>query len=470
MKNKVIVILFILFSCISCQSKQLDDSTKDDNDKNNDKIVETEKADDENNNINKDVTNNQKEDDKETTTKASNKKTNKPTSQTKSTTTTTSKTKTQNSMDFAKTLGTDKVILSSSQISSYNNSIKTKSGMAYDVYNISTISKDKVLAYINSYKLPSLPKYNGNTVLTKQNTQTILDNRNLDNIKQQINVVRGIIVKRTNLKSFPTDIHFYDRKGANNFDNIQESELHVNTPVLVVHESKDGKWNFVISPFYVGWIKKDNVAIASSDDFTYFTKNSSFVVITDVKVSVSGVSLDMSVRLPYVGNSANGYRVILPKKGSDGYVKKEEITVAKNKAHVGFLAYTKRNVYLQALKYKGIKYSWGGMNDGVDCSSYVANVYRTFGFMFPRNTSNQNKSVGTIISLKNKTPKQKLETIKNKYPSLLYQSGHVMLYLGVLNNKHYIIHANGTDMKVALTVLNENSSYLKAIDRVVTIP
>lgn len=92
----------------------------------------------------------------------------------------------------------------------------------------------------------------------------------------------------------------------------------------------------------------------------------------------------------------------------------------------------------------GTPYGWGGMKDGVDCSSYVLSVFKTFGFVFPRNTSQQNGSVGNITNTEAMSEAEKLSVLAEAdTPVLIYQSGHVMIYLGVLNDVHYIIHAPG---------------------------
>ena len=97
-------------------------------------------------------------------------------------------------------------------------------------------------------------------------------------------------------------------------------------------------------------------------------------------------------------------------------------------------------------------------------SSRLLNIYRTFGIYFPRNTSQQNKSIGTITNLEGKSNQDKLKLIENTEPSLLFQSGHVMLYLGKVNDKHYIIHASGDikNLKVLVTIL-DNSTHLSKI-------
>ena len=108
------------------------------------------------------------------------------------------------------------------------------------------------------------------------------------------------------------------------------------------------------------------------------------------------------------------------------------------------------------------------MDYGVDCSSYIANFLRTFGFEIPRNTSDQRVAYANIIDLTGMNSKEKLRILKENYPSLIYQPGHVMLYLGKIDEINYIIHASGNELKVAVTVL-DNSSYLNKIDRLVPL-
>ena len=95
-------------------------------------------------------------------------------------------------------------------------------------------------------------------------------------------------------------------------------------------------------------------------------------------------------------------------------------------------------------------------------------MYRTFGFNFPRNTSDQKEVLENITYMNNMSNEEKLETINNEdFPSLLYQPGHVMIYLGKIDGVNYIIHSSGSEMKVTESVL-DNSSYLNKIDRVIS--
>lgn len=363
----------------------------------------------------------------------------------------------------------NEIILNYDEINKYNNDIKQKSKTIYDL-NIDYITKEEILNYINSYKIPTLPKYNGKNNITNNEIEEILQNRNIDNIDNSI--TKGIIVNRTNLKSFPTDINFFDNATINNFDALQETELQVNTPIIILHESKDKKWNFVISSTYIGWVKVDDIGIANDDEYNYFISNKDFIVITNSFVKINDILLDMGVKLPIVSTKGEKYKVSIPIKNDDGFIEKKEIEIEKNDGHIGFLPYTKRNIYIQSFKYENVPYSWGGMDYGVDCSSFISNVYKTFGFIFPRNTSEQRNTIGISISLENKSIDEKLNIIYNEtdYPFLLYKPGHVMIYLGENNGHHYIIHASGNinELKVMEYEL-EKLTYIDTIDKIVKI-
>ena len=147
-----------------------------------------------------------------------------------------------------------KVLMNYQAILKYNAKTLKNDATLYNLDTITSLNKKEIEKLILKYELPKLPKYNGNQKITNDDLNKILDNRNLNNIVDINNVVKGIVIKRTNLKSFPTKIHFFDKPGMDNFDNLQESELHVNTPLIITHTSKDSLWSYVITPTYIGWV------------------------------------------------------------------------------------------------------------------------------------------------------------------------------------------------------------------------
>ncbi len=367
------------------------------------------------------------------------------------------------------TSDSDIILMTKEEINNYNKEIKSRSNSFYDLDSISLLSQKEVITYIESYKFPSFPQYDDNREITPDIIEKIENNLNLDAIDKMVNVRKGIVTTRANLKSFPSDYHFYSEKDGRKFDNLQESELHVNTPLLIIHESRDKKWFLVITQNYFGWVLKDNISYVSSEEWDYFTSKNKFAVITSPFFRTDNVMLDMSTILPFEGEEEDSYLLSLPIRDKEGYLLRKTIRVSKDKAHVGYLPFSKKNIYIQAFRYENFAYSWGGRDGGIDCSSFVSNVFRTFGFEFPRNTSEQKKSVGKIISLEGKNPTVKQKIIRENYPSLLYEPGHVMLYLGMIDDKDYIIHASGRTMRVTFEELTLNLTHLTNIDRQVII-
>lgn len=374
----------------------------------------------------------------------------------------------ENAKKFIDSLEDTSVILNADEIKKYNqNLLNNSKASLYDIDNITSLTKSEIENYITNYKMPSLPKYDNAIAITSAEVSAILNNRNLDNIVGGV-PQKGIIVNRTNLKSFPTSKHFFDNPSDTNFDKLQETELQVNTPVLVVHESADQKWKFVISPIYAGWVVGQDIAYSDPEEYNYFTKPKSFGVITEPTISLGSTSLAMGTTLRYIATKGDKYIFALPTRGEDGRVIGKVISLPRTQAHIGYLPYTKRNLYLQSFKYEDTPYSWGGMDFGVDCSSYVLNIFRTFGFLFPRNTSSQKEALTEMTSLIGQSASTKLHILEENYPSLIYQPGHVMIYLGKVAGDDYIIHASGSEYKVTVTKLND-SSYLNNIDRVIQI-
>jgi hypothetical protein len=72
-------------------------------------------------------------------------------------------------------------------------------------------------------------------------------------------------------------------------------------------------------------------------------------------------------------------------------------------------------------------------------------LFKYFGIIIPRNSSQQIKLSANIVNLSGLSLTEKLDTITDlPMGSILYMPGHVMMYLGEYNGIPYIIH-NTTD-------------------------
>ena len=106
-------------------------------------------------------------------------------------------------------------------------------------------------------------------------------------------------------------------------------------------------------------------------------------------------------------------------------------------------------------------YSWGGLDHGVDCSGFISNVMRTFGFMLPRDTKDQQNVVGTAQDVKGKGHAEIAAVLaQTDAPTAVYTPGHVMFYLGydAVTGQYSFIHAPQIGESVSVTTKTDLSA------------
>ncbi len=336
-----------------------------------------------------------------------------------------------------------KIIMTQNDIDLLNENIRRGSDSLFDMelQNNSYLATD-VRQMIEKYSIPhpTTVTKDGDTVSAEQRTR-ILDNRNCAAIPENVVPVCAVITSRTNLTSLPTDLGFYD-PGDTYYNKIQETELVVGTPVLVLHTSTDGNFAFVQSYFYRGWISVENMAYSTESDYESFRGASKFITLIKAKTAASSVMLDMGVKLPYVTEDGERFFALLPQRDGNGNLSLSQVAISKDDAVFGNLPLTMENYYAQAFRYLGTEYGWGGADGGVDCSGFVCAVFRTFGIYLPRNTGEQSRVVANSTQLTG-SGGNKITTVitATKAPTAIYSPGHVMLYLGEKNGIIHIIHA-----------------------------
>lgn len=79
---------------------------------------------------------------------------------------------------------------------------------------------------------------------------------------------------------------------------------------------------------------------------------------------------------------------------------------------VGYLSLTNEEIIKQAFKCLGDRYGWGGMLESRDCSSYIREVYRCFGWILPRNTTGQLQMPVRKIELAGRRCSEKKQILK----------------------------------------------------------
>lgn len=355
----------------------------------------------------------------------------------------------------------DKVIMTIDAINKFNKENMKKINTLVDLSSYkSNLTKSDLTKYIKHYKIPDTTMFDEKgSVLNKDFYDAITKNTNLSEIKVNNQVTYGIAVRRTAMRTFPTTKGVYSTRKDDQIDRFQETSLEPCEAVIVLHKSKDNKWFFVQSSTYRAWAKAEDIALSKDKNTVLnYAENDKFLIVTGNGVETdkrfkNNLIFNVGDKIPLVeggipdkveGISAkDGYVVKLPSRDNKGNLNFKLSIISKNAdVHKGYLPYTRANILKVAFKFLGDKYDWGNKYNGQDCSSFIMNVYKTFGFNFPRNTDEQEKGAGKIYKFKSSDSIKTREAVFNKIKpgAAVYMAGHTMLYLGKADGIPYIIH------------------------------
>jgi cell wall-associated NlpC family hydrolase len=292
----------------------------------------------------------------------------------------------------------------------------------------------------------------------------IVRNAALDAVAAQTTARHGLVVHRADLRTFPTRMRVFSSRGDTDIDRFQESALFPGTPVVAIHQSRDGEWLFVISPLYAAWVEKKYVGFGEpATVFGYGRKSPSLIVTgatartvyTPEQPEVSELQLDMGVRVPLLADwpadrPVNGQHpytshvIELPIRREDGSLALVPALLPRTAdVATDYLPLTPANLLKQSFKFLGERYGWGHAYNTRDCSGFVSEVYRSFGVQLPRNTRDQGVSpaLNRIAFGENDNREKRQAVLKTlQVGDLIYIPGHVMMVIGQENGDTYLIH------------------------------
>ena len=314
----------------------------------------------------------------------------------------------------------DKLLMTATEIENFNSSIREKDAYSKDLSEQEDIAyKEDIISLIKKLTDDN----------NEKGTPEVLANRNLDVLTVDIAVRYGVTVERGNIRILPQNL------SGDKYDNLQATAIDPAEAVAILHESKDGKFYFVQSRNYFGWINKMNVALTDKKNWLSYIKPENFLVVTANKktVEVYGKKtlFQMGAKIPLVREENNFYITRLP-INQDGHLREVETQIAKDETvNKNFLPCTPNNFIKQSFKFLGDEYGWGGLNDSVDCSAFVGDVYRSMGIEIPRDTKRQVAVMPIFAVFNDVTPAERLDIVKRApTSSLLFKPGHVMMKLG----------------------------------------
>lgn len=279
------------------------------------------------------------------------------------------------------------------------------------------------------------------------------DNLNLGAIESQVTVRFGLITGFSDQRALPLTQGLYRKDSNLSLDRLQENTLDIAAPVAVLHQSRDGLWLYVAAATTRGWVRADRVALCEHDILKDYIWSEKIAIVTaanadifaDENLRIFVGRVQMGAKLTVLEDSdAKKFRVLVPTRNQDGTCTMKAAYVQTSEARLGYLPYTPRAIINQAFKLLHTPYGWGGQFGEQDCSRFLQEVFATVGLILPRNSAQQ-ALVGRLIyaNPKKGAVGDKLTILsQHAIPALtiLYMNGHIMLFLGFVDGKPYIIH------------------------------
>lgn len=274
----------------------------------------------------------------------------------------------------------------------------------------------------------------------------------------------GMVVRRADLRTFPTRLRVFSSRGDTDIDRFQESALFPGTPVAIAHESADGRYWFVVSELYAAWVEKDRIAEGDAKEIFAYVRKAPYRIVTGATArtvhtpeqpGVSDVQLEMGVRVPWLADwpaqrEVNGqhhyasYVIELPYRDRDGRLKFSPALLPRTAdTAADYLPLTQSNLVRQGFKFLGERYGWGHSYNTRDCSGFVSEIYRSFGVQLPRNTRDQavSPALNRIDLADDLSHDDRLALLKTlQVGDLIYIPGHVMMVVGHQDGWPYVIH------------------------------
>ena len=370
----------------------------------------------------------------------------------------------------------NKVLMTKEQIEEFNKTnrgvikAKNKTFLPHPEDYGDTLEGKVLLPFLND-NAKGVPKDPGKYYLngkptTKEYWDELVARSNIEGVPETIKVRYAFTTKRLTVRQFPTEDRVFEKTTDRYYDSLLFSECMPYMPVVVLHESRDGDYLYVVFDSFAAWVRKDAIAFCKDkEDWQARQNPAQWLVVTAREIRLgndpyssktSNLVLPMGTRMELVPakkapesisqrTTYGDYVVRVPTRGSDGNIKDEYVLIpVSDDVNVGFLPLTPANVVRQAMKLQGDRYGWGGDLQANDCTGITREIYRCFGILLTRTGQSNSKGVYRI-DMSKMSDKKKLETIENLVPgSLISMPGHMMIYLGTVNGKPYVISACGS--------------------------
>ena len=285
----------------------------------------------------------------------------------------------------------------------------------------------------NDAALPEL--YEGGQPLTARRWYEVCRNCALDAIGVAAPIRTAVAVCRADVRLLPTGTGWYSSPDDLHYDALQGTVLDPGEAVLVLHTARDGRYAFVETRDYCGWVDVDALAFTDRKTWRGFAAPEEFFTVTEAQLRLPRKRRDLlyqlGAKIPGTRTADGMIRLLLPTRDAGGHLVVRAARIPDDgRLAAGRLPLTHNNLVRLAFRPLHTEYGWGGENEGMDCSSYVQNIYRTMGLELPRDADLQERAC-SLLPLTGRSTAERYALLAAAPPgTLLFRPGHVMLYLG----------------------------------------
>jgi len=281
---------------------------------------------------------------------------------------------------------------------------------------------------------------------TDRQREELLAARNLEAVRDYRADRYGITIRRTGLRALPTAARGQKIDDEEGFDRLQHTALEPLTPLALLHSSADGRWWFALAPDYRGWVRADDVAAARSPATVASFLPEDGYVLADPLAGLQTPAGETVVQTGSLLPVASG-EFPFPASDRGELASGRALIEGRPRLLPAFPRLTPENIFTVALNALGQPYGWGDLTPngpGRDCSRFVQDVFKTFGFRLPRDASKQCAATQPVIEFppgEDHAARAARLAGLEQGPALLCMPGHIMLYLGEVDGCHHAVHS-----------------------------
>jgi len=248
-----------------------------------------------------------------------------------------------------------------------------------------------------------------------------------------------LVLHETQLYCIPLDSGLYTIPVDRAFDRNACATLHPGEALRILRRSRAGDWLYARAEHTVGWVHPEGVGPRlSTSDAHAWERPTRVVSHSDEVVTEGGFRIRAGVSLPIVAAETDAFAVLRPAEAGLRVDRVERgHGVAEDPRPL-----TRRRLFEAAFGMLDDPYGWGGYRGDRDCSSFLRDLFASFGVALARHSGVQALQGSRSIDVSQSSEAEKLQTIAREAELgvlLLYMPGHIMLYLGQDENDHYAL-------------------------------